>query len=171
MCTRGVLSPVKELACRYRIQGTRFDVDVLSPDGHNVGGVNPWFGRAAQRARPYNVGGGRMANAVTPPYFLATKLAAFKGRGPDVLSSKDLEDIVALAVEIEDLPRRVEQEGIRKEIGRLWWDALEHYRLQLDDLPDVVDGHLHRDDRAHRARVIDSLRELAGPVVVRLPDG
>jgi hypothetical protein len=51
MCRRGILRPDRELQCRYRIQGTEVDVDVLSPEGFNVGGVNPWFGEAAQRAQ------------------------------------------------------------------------------------------------------------------------
>jgi hypothetical protein len=164
MCTRGTLAPDKDLACRYRIRGTSVDVDVLSPDGHNVGGVNPWFPRAAEHARVYDVGTGRQARAVTPPYFLATKLVAFTGRGPDAQSSKDLEDIVALAVEVEDLREQVEHEGIGGEIGRLWSAGFERYSLNLDDLPDMVDSHLHRDDRAHRERVLAALKELAGSI-------
>ena len=92
MCSRGVLSPDADLQCRYRIRGTELDVDVLSPAGFNVGGVNPWFERAAQRARAYDVGEGRLVMALTPPYFLTTKLVAFADRGPDAQSSKDLED-------------------------------------------------------------------------------
>ena len=45
-------------------------MDVLSPEGFNVGGVNPWFDRAAQRARAYDLGEGRSAMALTPPYSL-----------------------------------------------------------------------------------------------------
>jgi hypothetical protein len=164
MCTSGALTADKDLACRYRIKGTHFDVDVLSPDGHNVGGVNPWFPRAVEHARVYDVGDGRRARAVTPPYFLATKLVAFKDRGQDAQSSKDHEDIVALAVEVEDIREQVERERIGGEIGRLWWDGFERYSVKLDDLPDVVDFHLHHDDRGHRARVIEILTELVGSI-------
>jgi hypothetical protein len=70
LCTRGVQSPVQDLACRLRILGTDVLVDVLSPEGRNVGGVNPFFQRASVRARAYDVGYGRLVNAVTPAYFL-----------------------------------------------------------------------------------------------------
>jgi hypothetical protein len=100
MCSRDVLSPDAEMQCRYRIRGTDIHLDVLSPEGFNVGGVNPWFARAAEAARPFDVGAARTVMAVTPPYFLATKLVAFEDRGPNAQSSKDVEDIVTLAVEV-----------------------------------------------------------------------
>jgi predicted nucleotidyltransferase len=71
---------------------------VISPDGHNVPGSNPWLRRAADNFSLYDVGEGVKVKAVRPPYFLATKLTAFADRAEDVLSSKDAEDIVALVV-------------------------------------------------------------------------
>jgi hypothetical protein len=102
MCSRGVLSPDADLQCRYRIRGTELDVDVLSPAGFNVGGVNPWFERAAQRARAYDVGEGRWVMALTPPYFLTTvegvraDVAALWGRAlaKYSLRESDLPDLV-----------------------------------------------------------------------------
>ncbi len=93
---------------------------MLSPAGFNVGGVNPWFDRAAQRARAYDVGEGRTVMAMTPPYFLTTKLVAFADRGPDAQSSKDAEDIVTLLVEVPDLVDQVDAEGLRAEVKALW---------------------------------------------------
>jgi hypothetical protein len=160
LCTRGVLSPDRDLACRYHIQGTGVDVDVLSPQGFNVGGVNAFFERAAARARSYDVGDGRKVNAVTPAYFLATKLAAFEDRGPDPLESKDLEDIVALAVDVDDLPQQVAEEGIGDEVAELWARAFRKYAVTIDNLPDVVDGHLAPADAPHRSRIIAVLLAL-----------
>lgn len=55
---------------------------------------------AAPRALPSGV----EIRAVTPPYLVATKLAAFAGRGRgDHLGSRDLEDIVALVDGREEL--------------------------------------------------------------------
>ena len=51
LCEARRLTPVKEVQCRYGICDTEYFVDVLSPAGMNVGGVNPWFERAASRAR------------------------------------------------------------------------------------------------------------------------
>jgi hypothetical protein len=157
LCTRGVLSADPKLACRYRIKGTEVDVDVLSPQGFNIGGVNPFFQRASERARPYDVGDGRKVNAVTPAYFLATKVAAFEDRGPDALESKDLEDIVALLTELDDVPSQVTAERIGDEVAACWARAFRKYGVKIGDLPDIVDGHLSRDDSSHRRRVVVAL--------------
>jgi hypothetical protein len=140
LCAEGRLSPEREIQCRYRICGTDYLVDVLSPEGANVGGVNVWFERAAARAADYDVGDGVRVMAVTPPYFLATKLMAFEDRGPDVRSSVDCEDIVALAVEIEDLLGLVDAEGMRADVAELWKRVFDKYAFGVDDLTDVVDG-------------------------------
>jgi len=157
MCSGGVLSPDPDVQCRYRIRGTEFDVDVLSPDGFNVGGVNPWFARAAKTAQPYDAGDGRSVMAVTPPYFLATKLAAFEDRGPDAQSSRDMEDIVALVVEVDDIVELVDAAGIRTDVAQLWTGALSKYGLGMGDLPDMVDWHLDRREADSRDRAVDAI--------------
>lgn len=157
MCSRGLLTPDPELQCRYRIRGTDVDVDVLSPDGLNVGGVNPWLVRAVRRAQPYEVGGNRTVMAMTPPYFLATKLVAFESRGPDAQSSKDAEDIVGLMVEVDDLVARVDAEQMRADVADLWARAMRKYGLADVDLPDLVDWHLEPREAEHRDRVVEAL--------------
>ncbi len=151
LCAQGVLTPDKDVQCRYRIRGGDIDVDVLSPDGFNVGAVNPWFKRACDRAQTYPLGAGRQVSAISPPYFLATKLVAFADRGPDAQSSKDAEDIITLAVEIADLAAQVDAEGLRPEIASLWQRAIVTWRV--GDLRDLVEWHLGRDDREHLDRV------------------
>jgi hypothetical protein len=164
LCETGVLVPDEALSCRYLISGAAVVVDVLSPEGENVGGVNPWFGRAVARAGQYGIGEGRLVRAVTPPYFLATKLVAFENRGPDAMSSKDAEDIIALAVEVPTLHDEVQAEQIVDDIASLWQRALTRYGLSRYDIPDLVAWHLHRNDHAHGARVIEAITSLVGPV-------
>jgi predicted nucleotidyltransferase len=160
MCSRDLLMPDVDVQCRYHICGTDVDVDILSPEGFNVGGVNPWFVRAAARARPYDAGEGRTVMAVTPPYFLTTKLVAFADRGPDAQSSKDAEDIVVLAVEVFDLAAQVDAEGLRADVAALWARALDKHHVTVTDLPDLVDWHLDRRDAEHRTRVAATLTSL-----------
>ena len=162
MCSRGVRNPDIELACRYHVVGTDVMVDVLSPDGFNVGGVNPWFARAAARAGTYDAGEGRTVKAVTPPYFLATKLVALAGRADDAQSSTDAEDIVSLAVEVPDLVAQVEAEQLLGDVAALWWRALTKFQLAAPDLRDLVAWHLAREDAEHEARVAVTLEKLAG---------
>jgi hypothetical protein len=161
MCSRGLLTPDGDVQCRYRIRGTDIDVDILSPDGFNVGGVNRWFTKAAERAAEYDAGDGRTVLAVTPPYFVATKLVALEDRGPDAQSSKDAEDIVSIAVEVDDLVAQIDGEGIRPEIAALWARIMERYRLAESDLPDLVDWHLDRREVGHRERVVHAIVALA----------
>ena len=162
LCQAGVLVPDEALMCRYRIPGAAVVVDVLSPEGFNVGGVNPWFARAVERAGQYAIGGSRRVRAVTPPYFLATKLVAFESRGPDAQSSKDAEDIVALAVEVSTLLDDVRAEAMSDDVARLWQRALGKYGLSAADIPDLVAWHLHRQDRAQEARVVQVITALVG---------
>lgn len=161
LCQAGVLIPDEAFTCRYKIPGQGVVVDVLSPEGFNVGGVNPWFARAVERAGKYPIGGGQLVRAVTPPYFLATKLVAFESRGPDAQSSKDAEDLVALAVEVSTLLDDVRAESMIDDVARLWRLALEKYGLTTADLPDLVAWHLHRRDRPQEARVVELLTRLA----------
>jgi len=165
LCEQGILRPDPEIQCRYRIKGTDVDVDVLSPEGLNVGGPNPWLQLGSQKAKPYVLEDGRSINALTPPYFLATKLVAFEDRGTDPQSSKDLEDIVAVAVEVPDLVEQVTAEVIAREIAALWEGAFQKHSLRLSDVPELVDWHLHRDDKDDRGRVITTLRKLASGAV------
>ena len=151
--------PNREVQCRYRISGTDLDVDVLSPEGLNVGAVNPWFGRAAARARPYDLGDGRTVKSISPPYFLATKLVAFADRGEDALSSKDAEDIVAAIVEVAGLFEELESEGIAAEVRELLHRAFAKHGV---DVADFVDAHLAREDREHAAEVVTFLVRLLG---------
>jgi predicted nucleotidyltransferase len=160
LCSRGVLSPDREVQCRYRITGTDVDVDVLSPEGMNVGAANPWFGRAAKHAREYDLGDGRIVRAISPPYFLATKLIAFADRGEDALSSTDAEDLVAAIVEVTALKQDIESEGLAGELGTLLANALARHHVLVHDLEEFVEAHLDRRDRMHTGRVVGLLRGL-----------
>lgn len=161
LCSSGRLAPDVNLQCRYRIRGTDLDVDVISPQGMNIGGGNRWLDRAARRAGPYEAGKGRTVMAITPPFFLMTKLEAFVDRGPDAQSSKDIEDIVTLIVEVPDLVDQVTAEGLREEAAALWSKAFAKYKLGGDDLPDLVDWHLDQREHDHRERVATSVLALA----------
>lgn len=160
MCQDGTLNPDREVQCRYHLSGKGVALDVLSPDGHNVPS-NEWLKRAASNAAPYDLGDGRTVLAITPPYFLATKLVAFEDRGPSPIESRDAEDIVALAIEIPALHDLVRAAGISQEITDLWQAVFKKYRASVADMADIVDAHLHRDDTNERDRAVATLISLA----------
>jgi hypothetical protein len=72
-------------------------LDIMPTDEHVFGFGNRWYRPALANAQPIDLPTGQRIRVVTAPYFLATKLEAFAGRGgDDYLASPDLEDIVTL---------------------------------------------------------------------------
>lgn len=109
--------------CRWRHGG--FLIDVMPTDDKILGFANQWYVPAVRSAQTVRIADCD-ARLVTPVYFVATKLEAFRGRGKaDVLASHDLEDIIAvidgrpeIIVEIADAPTDVRR-YIALEIGQL----------------------------------------------------
>lgn len=81
--------------CRFRLGALQ--VDFMPDDAQVLGFSNRWYRQALTSAQTQAVSSGTNIRLVTPPYFLATKLEAFKGRGNnDLLSSHDAEDLLNL---------------------------------------------------------------------------
>ena len=81
--------------CRWRGGGILLDVMPTHPEilGFGNDWYQPAFAAAVWKALP----SGKKIRIVSAPYFLATKLAAFDGRGRgDYMLSHDMEDIVAV---------------------------------------------------------------------------
>jgi hypothetical protein len=80
--------------CRWR----RDDliVDVMPVNERVLGFSNRWYATAIETAQTLDIAGHEV-QVVTPALFVATKLEAFHGRGDDdVVTSHDLEDIIAV---------------------------------------------------------------------------
>jgi hypothetical protein len=83
------------LTCRWFHGGLKLDVLPLSKEV--LGYTNLWYESALHRATPFLLPDGRSIRLITAPYFLGTKMEAFRGRGRmDFLASHDLEDFVAV---------------------------------------------------------------------------
>lgn len=81
--------------CRWQVDGMELDVMPTSPD--ILGFSNRWYPEAMQHAVPYSLDDNLIIKVITAPYFLATKLEAFHGRGNgDYLFSHDLEDFITV---------------------------------------------------------------------------
>lgn len=159
LCTEGRLKPDLEHRFRYAVTGTDVQIDVLSPEGMNVGGGTTWLKAAVDAARTYQIGS-ELVRAATPPHFLALKLAALRDRGPDMFSAVDAEDIVTLAIEVPDLVTQVLQSGVGADVASLWRAVFLKLGASPTDIPDIVDAHLHRDDASLRGQAIETLRAL-----------
>ncbi len=82
-------------------------VDFMPDDEKVLGFGNRWYQDAMETATKYELNPDLTIRLVTPVYFLATKLEAFKGRGNgDTLGSRDIEDILHL---VDGRPELVEE--------------------------------------------------------------
>lgn len=85
----------KPLTCRWHNGGLTLDVLALSPEV--LGFTNVWYEPALRHASPVTLPGGHSIGVITAPFFLGTKMEAFRGRGRmDFQASHDLEDFVAV---------------------------------------------------------------------------
>jgi predicted nucleotidyltransferase len=72
-------------------------VDFMPDDEAVLGFSNRWYRDAIVTAGLHDLGDGLQIRLVSPPYFIATKLEAWNGRGNgDALESRDIEDIINL---------------------------------------------------------------------------
>lgn len=79
--------------CRWVNSGRILDVMPL--DEHILGFSNRWYRASMEAAITHQIHRDLAIRVVSAPYFLATKIEAFKGRGKgDFLASHDLEDLI-----------------------------------------------------------------------------
>lgn len=80
------------------------------PVDDTLGFTNIWYADALANATDYPLTADLTIRLLTPMHFLATKFEAYNGRGNgDVLSSRDIEDIVNLINGIDSLLMDIEQ--------------------------------------------------------------
>ncbi|MBL7916932.1 MAG: nucleotidyl transferase AbiEii/AbiGii toxin family protein [Bacteroidia bacterium] len=81
------------VVCRYKIQG--IIVDIMPTADESIGFKNIWYPEGFKNAIDYKIDDRTTVKILSAPYFIATKLEAFKGRGNgDGRTSHDFEDIV-----------------------------------------------------------------------------
>src|SRR5580698_2136704 len=83
------------LTCRW-FHG-KLKLDVLALSREVLGYTNLWYESALHHAVPFVLPSGQAIRVITAPYFLGTKMEAFRGRGQmDFQASHDLEDFIAV---------------------------------------------------------------------------
>lgn len=119
------------------MQLNNLKVDFMPSDGAALGFENRWYKDAMKTAIDYDLTNEIAIKLVTPVYFMATKLEAYKGRGNgDVLESRDIEDILNLVDGREELLDEIQsaspdlRQYIAKELGSLLKDANFDYAIQ-----------------------------------------
>lgn len=94
---RGFVQTLKEGEPPYRWTLAGMKLDVMPTSDEILGFSNRWYEPAMQTANVVELRKALFIRLVAPPYFVATKLDAFLGRGGgDYLSSHDLEDVLSV---------------------------------------------------------------------------
>ena len=144
--------------CRWLVDGIL--VDVMPTDEATLGFSNRWYREAFEHAALMDVEGVDI-RVVTAPFFLATKIEAFKGRGrSDFMASHDLEDILALVDGRRELLEEVASapDALRSFLALVFRNLLTNPRF-LDALP----GHLPGDTASQQRLplLMDRLRRIS----------
>lgn len=140
--------------CAWEISGIR--LDIMPTTEKILGFSNRWYTGAISNAKSLDLDG-MTIQVISPPYFLATKLEAFYGRGrEDYVGSADLEDVMAV---IDG------RETIVDEISTADFDVREYLALSFDaflgegKLEDALPGHIVDPGREHI--ILDRMKRIA----------
>jgi predicted nucleotidyltransferase len=148
--SKGFKNDISEDAplCRWLVNGIK--VDVMPTQEDILGFSNHWYLPAIENANYVQLEKELAIKLVTPPYFLATKIEAFKGRGKgDYMASHDMEDIITVL----DGRREIIDE-IKSSSDKLKTFLSRTFRIFLTDenFLDAIPGQL-LPDQANQARV------------------
>ena len=127
---------------RWRADVGMLDVMPIDPDV--LGFSNPWYPYGIATAVPFDLAEDLRIRILNPPTFLATKLAAYEGRGrSDPYTSHDLEDIVTFLARRAEAADEVAEEDqeMRRWIGarmRAFLLQENAEELLLANLPEAV---------------------------------
>ncbi len=123
--------------CRYTIQG--IIVDVMPTHDEAIGFSNRWYPAGFVHAIGYDLGGGDHIRIFSAPYFIASKLEAFKSRGKnDGRTSTDFEDIVFV---LENNSRIWEEMSGAPEEVRLYLIESFGQLMEVPSFEEWVDSH------------------------------
>lgn len=139
--------------CRWDCDGVL--IDVMPVDKSVLGFSNMWYREAQQYAIHKNITDTLSIKIISAPYFLATKLEAFKDRGQqDYLLSHDLEDIVAL---IDGRPEVTQDVLVASEALRSYL-AMEFISLMNNaQFLQALPGHLNYSQEAEsRKKIVEN---------------
>lgn len=128
------------IVCRWVHGDSGVSFDLMPVDPGILGFSNPWYAQAVATAEHVSLGDAIEIRLVTAPAFVATKLAAFAGRGNgDVLASHDVEDVLNIVDGRPELAQELANAtpALRDAVREAFADLLQH-RDFLNALPGLV---------------------------------
>jgi len=127
-----------DIICRWHYDD--IILDVMPTDEKILGFGNPWYQEALEHAVSHKISEDLMVKSVMAPYFIATKIEAFRTRGNnDLLDSHDFEDIITIIagrVEIAD-EISLASDKLRSHLKKFFEEMLRNDQFEL-----VLPGHV-----------------------------
>lgn len=145
--------------CRWVINDTK--VDVMPTDEKILGFTNKWYSPAIKNATEISLEEGLEIRIVTAPYFLATKIEAFYGRGKgDYMASHDMEDIITI---IDGRLELIDEVKDSETDLRSFLAEKFRYFLKTEAFLEALLGHLLPDpvSQARLPKIITRIEEIA----------
>jgi hypothetical protein len=127
-----------DLTCRWHYGTLTLDVLALSKDV--LGFTNIWYESALSHSSTVTLSRSQAIRVITAPFFLGTKIEAFRGRGSnDFQASHDLEDFVAVVEGRDTLLQEIAEspQDLQKYLAEAAKSLLAESRF-LDVLPGFV---------------------------------
>lgn len=116
-------------------------LDVMPTDENIFGFGNRWYKEALQNSVAHEISSGILIKSVTAPYFIATKIEAFKSRGnSDLLTSHDFEDIITIIAGRKEIVEEIKNANasLKKHL-QLTFQTI----VKDDQFEQVLPGHLN----------------------------
>ncbi|CZG10192.1 TPA: hypothetical protein JBE46_02390 [Legionella pneumophila subsp. pneumophila] len=130
-----------DVICRWHFDD--IILDVMPTDEKILGWGNYWYKEAMNHAISHQITEDLCIKSVTAPYFLATKIEAFKSRGNnDFLGSHDFEDIITVIAGCVEIGKEVQasNDNLKKHLQSVFCELLENDQF-IQSLPGhVSDG-------------------------------
>ncbi len=145
--------------CRWT--NGNYIVDIMPNDASILGFSNRWYSAAIESAEYLVLKSKLEIRHVNAPYFLATKLEAFFGRGDeDYVASHDLEDLVALIDGRASLLAEVEK--IDEKARAFIAESMATLML-VPEFVDALPGHLPGDAASQQRlpKIQETIRRIA----------
>lgn len=141
--------------CRWIID--EVIVDIMPTDEKILGFSNSWYSPAIDNAIEIGIEKDLVIRVVTAPYFLATKIEAFHGRGKgDYFGSHDIEDIITVIDGRREIIDEigVSSSGLKAYLAKTIEDFLNNVNFM-----ESLSGHLLPDE-ASQARLPTIIQQL-----------
>lgn len=136
--------------CRWTVDGVI--VDIMPTDPAVLGFSNTWYSATIENSTVIPLDENLRIRVAKAPYFLATKIEAFRGRGHgDYLGSHDIEDIVSVIDGREELVDEIRAQP--RDIRSFLSQAFEQFR-EDESFIESLPGHLLPDEASQARRSI-----------------